>query len=280
MSSIAAIYKAINVNLVDYPLEASIRSSLDFCDEVCISVGKSIDGTEDLVISLANEFPERVKYVVYDFIMDRWWQEKAIATAIGLTKCDWVLLIDADEVFNNKEDILSISDNLNNPRLNYINLKIIHLYGTPNYQITCPPFYSRHPRIGRRNTRFCVKNLKTDVNNAPVCELMSFINGQWVNIREYQGSDLLFSDTCLYHYGWCRNSQAMTLHNKLFSAWYANTPGVELVLPSPYNFRFKNRFNNGDISKHSILHSKYLLPWFLRSPHPQEWNSLEEELVK
>lgn len=68
----------------NYPFEASIRSMLDFCSEVCVVDGGSTDGTLEKLASLAAEFDGKLKFKV----VPRDWNNKRFAIFDGLQKAE------------------------------------------------------------------------------------------------------------------------------------------------------------------------------------------------
>ena len=90
---------ARNAVALDYPLVPAVRSLLELCDEVVVNVGRSDDGTRDLVAAIGDP---RVR------ILDGAWQRSrgggtlAIETNRAMAACrgTWGVYIQADEVLH------------------------------------------------------------------------------------------------------------------------------------------------------------------------------------
>lgn len=269
--SVAALYRVHNVFLMDYPLEASIRSALEFCDEVCISVGASEDNTFGLIQSLRYEFQERIKFQTDTYIFDREWQVRAWDWAAALTKCDWRFLIDADEVIH-EQDAPKLKKLLVETKANLVNLRMIHFYGTPSLYVQKGDFYQRHTRIGRRSVNFRLRNFRTDANRAPVCDPVATINGREIraHLTGFQSIDIP-----LYHYGWCRLRKAMGARRIKGRAWYRNDPTYYAGEMPPEEvcakFKYPPPERRPTLAPFKGQHSRFLTSWLKDPAHQKEW---------
>jgi hypothetical protein len=88
-----------NAVTLDYPVIPAIRSILDICDEVVVNVGRSGDGTRDLVAAIGDP-RVRILDTVWDF--SRGSSVLAIETNRAMAACRgaWGVYIQADEVLH------------------------------------------------------------------------------------------------------------------------------------------------------------------------------------
>jgi len=185
--------------LLDYCLEASIRSMMDVCDSVYINEGKSTDGTLDLLYSLQREFGvDRLKVFERDWSHTRrmWTDERNFL--IDKTPNDaHIFAIDADEVVH-EDDLIKIKQSVlrGYPAVSF---EVIHFYGRPTHYIEGPAWYKSHTRLWHKSTGIRLyhreKGCADDVlwpNGAPA-HLVGYLN----------------SGAKIYHYGNCRSPEAL-----------------------------------------------------------------------
>jgi len=117
----------------DYPFDASIRSLIDFCDQVVIVDGGSTDGTWECLQGLSDEFNNVIihqqprdwshtRFAVFDGL------QKALARAMCTGEFCWQQ--DVDEVVheNDREKIKSLANQLPN-NVDLIALPVIEFWG-------------------------------------------------------------------------------------------------------------------------------------------------------
>lgn len=276
--SIAAVMKALNVEVMDYGLESAIRQALIGCEEVVLAVGKSVDGTEEIVRRLADEFPNRVKYRIYQIDLDRQWQEKAWSVGRSLTKCDWLFALDADEGIHEK-DWPTLRWQIANVGAKWFSFPVAHFYGTPNYIARGPEFYIRHCRIGHRDSGFGIKNFRTDTNRRPVCDVVGRVEGKVRTLHDWDGEGMHSTDITLWHYGWVRSAQAMSTRRIVGDAWYTNDPRYRNSLPQDTGlFNYEMRKSLPDLEHYQGRHPKHFYSWFDLAPHYEEWLELAKQV--
>jgi len=88
-----------NAVQLDYPVIPAIRSILDICDEVVVNVGKSEDGTRDLVAGLGDP---RIRILDTEWDFSSGSGALSIETNRAMAACRgaWGLYIQADEVLH------------------------------------------------------------------------------------------------------------------------------------------------------------------------------------
>ena len=205
-----------NALLYEYPVVESIRSILPLCDEFIIAVGKSEDGTLQLIEQMKEE---KIK------IVETVWNEelkKGLVLSEETNKAfkhisedtDWAFYIQADEVLH--EDYLEVvHKNMlaykDNDLVDGLLFNYMHFYGSFDYIGTSSNWYSNEIRV--------VKNKK---------DIYSYRDAQ--GFRKGAGEKLRVVpiDAFVYHYGWVRNPEKMLkkiLHfGTLYSGSAASTP--------------------------------------------------------
>ncbi len=178
-----------------FPLAESIKSILPICDEFIINVGKSDDGTLNLVRSIKNG---KIKIIETEWDKDFKYKGRILAqqTNIALEKCtgDWCFYLQADEVVHEK-DLEKISRRMEKelPHENVEGLIFnwIHFYGDYSTFISSYHWYQREVRIIRNFRGIC-----------------SWSSAQGFRLK---GRKLKVKDTGahVYHYGWVRPPEVM-----------------------------------------------------------------------
>lgn len=257
MTSIATTFVTYNCIMLDYCIEAAIRSALEFSDEVIINDGNSTDDTFEILTSLQQEFGKgRVKLVRRAWVHDIGWQERERNFAAQQTNCDWLMLQDADECFHEKDaDILKIVSQ--DKRYNLVNFEVLHFYGLPCFTNPNPQWYHRHTRMGRRSVDFGVKQHP----GGCVSDVYAFGRP----CHTYRGSDIaiLKSDHAIYHYGWVRDARVAGVKLNKFNGWYANdSKYFDGYLDSDVPFDYKLEEYVKDLTKFRGTHPDPVYKWF------------------
>ena len=118
-----------------YPFERSIKSMLQFCDEVCVVDGGSTDGTLEVLMKLQESYEGRVK--VKEIKRD--WNHPRFAVFDGLQKAearkmctgDFCWQMDSDEIVH-ENDALKISDLCSKipSNIDIVSLPVIEYWGS------------------------------------------------------------------------------------------------------------------------------------------------------
>ena len=214
MASISAVCKAYNVDIMDYPLGESIRQALLLCEEVCLYVALSQDDTVEKAFALRDAFPGRVHLFVERAVFDSSWQQRAWEKAYPLSKCDWLLLIDADEALH-EQDIETIQGLTTGP-YKMVSFPMLHFFGTPSWRKT--DFYPRHTRLLHRSVSPWIRDFRAQGGDC--CEVMARVGAKETYAHAYSGALLASSNVPLYHYGWVRFSLAKMKHHVFGNAFY------------------------------------------------------------
>lgn len=275
--SISCTMVAFNCFHLDYPLEAAIRSALEVVDEVFVNEGNSFDETKDLLVSLQEEFgKDVVRFETRNWIHNRNWQQIERNYAIKQAACDWILILDADEMIH-ENDVSTIKTLTETPHLNFIDFKVTHFYGLPKYVNTNPSWYSHHVRLGKKNTNYKFRNSP----GGSCCDICSGKPLQPVHGR--RASDIAYSGIQLWHYGWVRDARVMGIKTKKFNAWYSNDKKYfngHLDEKVPFNYKMEKSMHF--LREFKGTHPKHFYKWWFDKErllvyNPEDATSLEED---
>lgn len=187
-----------NAVALDYPLVESISSILPIVDEYVVLVGRSEDGTLDLVRSigspkiriLENEWVDTVRESGH-FFRD--------LTNLALAECtgDWAFYLQADEVIH-EDDLPELAqlmrENLGKPAILAIQLRYRHFYG--DYRTVNPYFYRKAIRIVRNNGLL--------VSTADACGFALKNDPTARNVQDGPPENFLKTRIYISHYSWVK----------------------------------------------------------------------------
>ena len=256
--AISVTMVAFNCNFLDYCLEAAIRSSLTFADEVVVNEGMSMDDTHETLLLLQEEFGKDVVRIYRrEWYHDRGWQERERNFAIDNAKGDWIVIQDADDCFHEK-DVDLIKEVCANPKINLINFEVLHFYGLPCFTNPNPSWYHRHTRMGRKKVDFRIRNTPGGC--------VSDVYAYGKPCHTYGGPDIirLPKENPIYHYGWIRDSRVAGIKLNKFRAWYDNNKKYfdgYLDQDVPFDYQILRYIKNLD--KFNGSHPNSIYKWFV-----------------
>jgi glycosyltransferase involved in cell wall biosynthesis len=150
ISGFTIVKNAVNLQ---YPVVESIKSILPIVDEYVVLVGKSEDGTADMIRAIGSD---KIR------IVDNEWRDNfkkdgqifSHLTNIALSECkgDWAFCLQADEVIHEKDlpELKRLIEECDKkPSVMAISLRFIHFYG--DYQTYNPYSHRKACRIVRNN---------------------------------------------------------------------------------------------------------------------------------
>lgn len=191
-----------NAVTLDYPIVPAIRSILDLCDEVVVNVGRSDDGTRDVVASIGDP---RVRIVdgVWDVSAGRLVLSTETNRAMAACRGQWGVYIQADEVLHEDgtailRDAIRAADA--DARVEGLLVDYVHLYGDFDTVATNRHWYRREVRVVRLGG-----------------DTRSFGDAQGFRVGD--GERRLRARATgarMFHYGWAR-PPALLLHKR--RAW-------------------------------------------------------------
>lgn len=186
-----------NAVLLDFPVQASIRSLLPLCDEVVVNVGRSDDDTLGVVRAIDDP---RIRIIESTWDLSRGRRVLAEQTDIALTACrhPWAAYIQADEVLHERGvDHLrqAIARNDADPRVEALVLRYRHFYGGFETELVARGAYRREVRVVRRDPRIGIHSYG-DAQGFRAGPADRRVRARLV-------------DAEMFHYGWARPSAAL-----------------------------------------------------------------------
>jgi hypothetical protein len=192
----------------DYPVVAAITSILPLCDEFTVCLGKSDDGTEDLIKSILSD-KIKIVHSVWDDSLRSGGRVLAAETDKAFDAVaqdsDWAFYIQADEVVHEKYLPAirhAMEQYADNKKVDCLVLKYLHFYGNYKYVANARNWYRREIRI--------IKNDKS---------IRSYRDAQGFrrNGKRLPGKLI---DAWMYHYGWVRNPRFQAARISNFTGLY------------------------------------------------------------
>jgi len=235
--------------ILDYCLEASIRSAMDLCDEVWINEGGSDDGTLFLLAALQEEYGNRLQVFTREWSHTRrmWTDERNFL--IDNTPDDaYILCIDADEVLH-ENDIPKIKQatNMNCPAISF---DMIHFYARPNYYIEGPVWYKAHTRLWHKKTG--IRLVHRDKGCADDVLWPNGLPAHWAGFAK--------PGVKLYHYGNCRDPKALGRKSKKADDLYQYSSAYKGgLIAEPRSFDYS--FETSGAKPFLGAHPKYVRKW-------------------
>lgn len=198
-----------NAVLYQYPLVEAIRSILPICDEFVIAVGRSDDGTLELIQNMKEQ-----KIKIIETVWDEKPKEGPHVLAVETNKAmahispemDWAFYIQADEVVHEKyfETIKAAMfeykdhENVDGLLFNYL-----HFYGSYDYVATSSNWYNHEIRV---------------IKNNPAI----YSHGDAQGFRKNDSEKLRVKpiEAYIHHYGWTREPEALKRKQTNFYSMY------------------------------------------------------------
>ena len=251
--SIGVAYIASDVNKLDYCLEASISSLTRLADQISICTTDTDDNTLGLIEELSDKYG-RQRFIINidDWQYDRQFQKVYRTKAMRALTTDWVLLVDADEVFHQAEiDKILIASRIT--KCSKINFKVNHYYGLPHWIHDHPAWYSRHTRMWKRSLD-------------PICDERKGESVCILRCNHDDDSTPLMSNVTIHHYGHTRDARVMGKKKLRFNGWYNNKKETMYgALPENINFEYGipelGHHNKYFVKASNDIHPKTVIPW-------------------
>ncbi len=208
---------------LEYPILAAINSILPLVDEMVVNVGRSSDGTIDLI--------ERACSGDNIHVLDREWDQSlggavlAHETNIAMKyrSSDWIVYVQADEMLH--EDGLplireTMVRHAHDDRVQGLLVDFKHHYGSPDLLATSRAWYRREVRI-----------VKTRSGAQSHHEAQGFRVGE-------QRIQAVRSGGTFHHYGWARSAEALGAKSEADNEIYGRkAPRTYGALPWEYGLR-------------------------------------------
>ncbi|MFQ5889949.1 MAG: glycosyltransferase [Gemmatimonadota bacterium] len=210
-----------NAELLDYPIQASIRSVLPLCEEVVVNVGRSADRTLDVVRAIADR---RVRVLEREWPegYGSWMRELSAETNRAMDACrhDWAVYLQADEVLH-EDDYPAIRSALvraaADARAEGLLFHYLHFEGSPEWVLWGRRRYRREVRIVRRSSG--VRSVR---------DAQGFRIG-----AEERRPRVIRSGARIFHYGYLKSADGLQRKKRLFARSVAAEEGEN----EPFRFR-------------------------------------------
>ena len=184
-----------NAVKLDFPIVPAIESILEVCDEVVVNVGKSDDGTRDLIASIRDP-RVRILDTEWDFTKKNIMLSIETQRAMDACRGSWGIYIQADEVLHERgAQILKqkIAEWDKDERVEGLLVRYLHFYGVLDRVATSRRWYRREVR--------CIR-LGRDIH--PYQGAQGFRVGP--KDRKIRARP---TDAVMFHYGWARPARAI-----------------------------------------------------------------------
>jgi len=184
-----------NAVTLDYPIVPAIRSILELCDEVVVNVGKSDDGTRDVVAGLGDP---RVRVIdsVWDFSRGSGTLAYETNRAMAACRGAWGVYIQADEVLH-ETGAAALREKIREwngeARVEGLLLDYHHFYGDFDTIATDRHWYRREVRAVRLGQD--IRSYQ-DAQGFRVGPALRRVRARPTGAR-------------MFHYGWARPPQSM-----------------------------------------------------------------------
>lgn len=186
-----------HADLLDFPVEASIRSILPLCDEVVVNVGKGEDRTLERVRDIAD--PKiRILETEWDFSRGESVLREETSRAMRACRSPWGIYIQADEVLHEQglpELDAAIAAADGDRGTEALLVRYHHIFGSPGMEAVNRRWYRHEVRVVR---------LDPSLGIHPYRDAQGFRIGpgeRKVRAR-HTGAEM-------FHYGWLRSASAL-----------------------------------------------------------------------
>jgi glycosyltransferase involved in cell wall biosynthesis len=249
---ISAFTTTYQCNIMDYPLEAVVRCSMDLCDDIYINDGGSTDGTLDLLYSLRNEYgSDRIRLYETKWPHDRnFWALPKNYLLDLIPKDNYILCLDADDLIHEK-DFDAIRDFVKGMGNSAMSFRFIHFYGRPTHYIEGSVWYKFQTRIWKSSSGIRY------INRPRGCaDDLVWPDGRLAHI---QGCGV--SNIYMYHYGNCRDPKALGMKARRADDLYQSSEKYkDGTFPKPLSFDYA--FDKTPLKLFNGSHPKYIKDWY------------------
>ena len=197
-----------NAEILDFPVEASIRSILPLCDEVVVNVGRSEDHTRDIVAAIADP---RLRILETEWDLTRGGALLREETLRAMRACrhPWGVCVQADEVLH-EESVprlrVAIESCDGDPRVEGLVVRYHHIFGDPGTEAVNRRWYRREVRAVRLD---------------PALGIEPFRDAQ--GFRREPGHRRIrarLTGAEMFHYGWMRSAAALRARGSIDRVLY------------------------------------------------------------
>jgi len=257
----------------DYPIVEAIESVLPMVDEMIVSIDKGEDETDALIKTIQSD-KLRIVYSQWDLKTKKGGKvyadetDKVLAQVSANT--DWIFYIQADEVIHEKYHpvILEAAKKYcNNDKVQGLLFKYLHFYASYDYVGDSRKWYNYEVRM--------IKNDK---------RITSYKDAQGFRIGATKLNVVLI-DAEVYHYGWVKSPQQMTIKHKDTTQFYHGNDDVEITMPvvSPDFYDFDKNYDSLKkfTGSHPIVMEQRIIKknWLIQLDLSKKRFSMKEKLL-
>jgi len=215
----------------DYPVRESLLSLLPITDQIVVAVGKSDDGTLELVQSIA---PGKIRIIETewnDALREggRVLAEETQKAYDGIDRGNtWAFYLQGDEVLHEK-DYPSIREAMKtyaaDSRVDGLLFRYKHFYGSYDYIGASRRWYRREIRIVRPP-------------GWPGCDIRSYKDAQGFRKNENEKLRVKEIAADVYHYGWVKPPEAQMQKQQTFNKYWHDDEWMKKNIPSAATFDY------------------------------------------
>ena len=210
----------------DYPVVEAIRSILPLCDEFIVAVGRSEDGTRELIQSMGDP---RIRII--DTVWDDDLREGGRVLAIETDKAfdaispqsTWAFYIQADEALHEKY-LAPVKDSMHryaqDPQVEGLLFEYMHFYGSYDYIGDSRAWYRREVRV--------IRNDKS---------IRSYLDAQGFR-KNGRKLSVLPANAAIFHYGWVKPPARQQAKQENFHRYWHNDQWMEREIPKKADFDY------------------------------------------
>jgi hypothetical protein len=211
-----------NAIKLDFPIAASIRSILPICDEVVVNVGRSEDGTLDLIRSIQD--PKiRILETEWDMTIQNRVLGEETLRAMRACRHPWGVYIQADEVLHEAgaETLArAIAEHDGDERVEGLLVEYLHFYGDMDT-------IAKNRRWYRRE----VRSVRLD----PALDIRPYQGAQGFRVGpDNRRIRARVTDAQMFHYGWARPVHALKAkreESRVIYPWSKDREARKPLLP-------------------------------------------------
>ncbi len=218
--------------IYDYPIVEAIMSILPVCDEVVVAVGKSKDGTLELIQQINNP---KIKIIETEW--DEELREGGAVLAMETNKAfsaispdsDWAFYIQGDEVIHEKY-LDTIKTQMlayeKDQRVDGLLFNYLHFYGSYDYVGSSSQWYKHEIRVIRNDRA-----------------IYSYRDAQGFRKGNDEKLNVVPVDAYVYHYGWVREPDAMQRKEMNFHKYWHDNSWLELHVEKADRFNYESHIS-------------------------------------
>ncbi len=249
----------------DFPIVEAVMSMLPIVDELIINLGKSDDGTEKLILELAQNNPKiKVIHSIWDDLKTQEGLILSEQTNIALQACrgEFCLYLQADEALHEKDHTLirSTLERAKNENVDAFQFNYLHFYGGYSFIQYAWNWYPTEIRIIRKSSG-----------------LLSYGDAQSFKHPTNNSFKIKTIPAYIYHYGHAREPLKMKEKIGYFHRfWHGDKHSISVTEAYQLNYKKLVWF----WSTHPNSYQERVRKGFLWSPKPKQVHpQLTEKII-